>query len=930
APEAFGFLGSTRASVNVVEGARLATHGRKLDVVAGDLLMDDGVITSNGGDVRLVALGRPAAAREIPLQGSVADAGGDFGMSNLSVVEASALDDGQGGNIEVGAGSLGLAQSQIYSSALEGNAGNAGSVDVRVSGELVIADGSRIASDTYADGHAGNVTVRAGSLILFGGDSGFAAISSDSTGAGNAGTVSVTVSGEMAVLDRGKVSSDAYAGGSAGNVFVSAGSLLIDGGDVGISYISSDSVGFGDAGAVRVTVSGQMSMTNTAAVSSDTYSSGNAGSVTVRAQTLVMDADANISSDARSDGNGGRVDVGVTGDLIMSRRANITSNALAFGDAGNVLVSAGSLSMDAESHISSDSSGVGNAGTVDVQVAGALVMTDSSAISSNDRSSGRAGDVSVRAGALSLDASSILSEASGQGDAGSINVQVAGAMRLSGGSVVSSNTYSTGTGGDVSVTAGSLVLDERSKISSDARGDGYAGSVAVVVDGAMRVLNGSQVSSDTYSFGNAGNVSVQAGSLEVDGGGTFTYVSSDAVGGGEAGSVTVDVAGAVRVANGGSISSDTYSTGNAGNVTVLAGSLTVDGADSFAYISSDALGGGDAGIVTVHAAGAMSVLGGGTVSSDTRSFGRAGDVYVSAATLTVAGAGSAISSKAFDGSSGQTGIIGIAARESIALIDGGTLSIANAATVDDPSLLIPSVIGVGTPVLTLKNASITAASSGNVAASGIYLEIGEMLHLDPSSISTSANLGNGGAIVINAPRAVVVLDNSQITTSVSGLSGNGGDIAIDAKALVMNSGFIQANTAAPDASGGNVTINVQLLVPSGNSLFVGGDTPFAFEPGRFGLNVIQAAAPTGVSGQIDVTAPVLDISGSLSGLSVRAIDSGGLGRSPCRPGAGSSFVQTGRGGFPPSARGLLGAAPPPAAGPPAAQAVLPRLAAAPL
>ncbi|MBL8484789.1 MAG: filamentous hemagglutinin N-terminal domain-containing protein, partial [Rhodocyclaceae bacterium] len=46
APEAFGFLGSTRASVNVVEGARLATHGRKLDVVAGDLLMDDGVITS--------------------------------------------------------------------------------------------------------------------------------------------------------------------------------------------------------------------------------------------------------------------------------------------------------------------------------------------------------------------------------------------------------------------------------------------------------------------------------------------------------------------------------------------------------------------------------------------------------------------------------------------------------------------------------------------------------------------------------------------------------------------------------------------------------------------------------------------------------------------------------------------------------------------
>ncbi|MBL8474160.1 MAG: filamentous hemagglutinin N-terminal domain-containing protein [Rhodocyclaceae bacterium] len=915
APEAFGFLGAARATVNILDGAVLASAGQAMDIVAGDVHMDNGVIASDGGDVRVVALGRPGA-REVALGGAVGGAEGSLSMSNFSVIEASSLSGNQGGNIEVSAGTAALEQSQITSSALEGSDGDAGSVHVQIAGELVIADGSRIASDTYSWGNAGAVTVTAGSLRIEGGSAGFAAISSDSTDAGNAGPVTVTVSGDMQVLDRGKVSSDTYAGGAAGSVSVRAGSLSIDGGDVGLSYISSDSLGFGDAGAVSVVVSGAMSMSNTATVSSDTYSFGNAGSVTVSAGTLVMDTDAKVSSDARSDGDGGVVDVAVTGDLIMTNRANITSNAQAFGNAGNVLVRAGSLVLDAESHISSDSSGQGDAGTVDVRVDGALAVSGNSAISSNDTSDGRAGNVSVRAGSLSLDGSNILSEATGAGDAGSIYVEVAGDMRLVAGSVVSSNTYSVGTGGDVTVLAGSLTLDERSKISSDARGDGNAGSVSVQVDGAMSVLNGSQVSSDTYSFGDAGNVSVRAGSLVVDGGGTFTYVSSDAVGGGEAGSVTVDVAGAMRVANGGSVSSDTYSIGNAGNVTVWAGSLEVDGGDSFAYISSDALGGGNAGIVSAHADTAMSVLRGATVSSDTRSFGRAGDVYVSADTLSVSGAGSAISSKAYSGSSGQTGTLGIAVRGSVALADGGTLSIANDAEVDDPSLLTPSVIGLRAPVVTLKNASITAASTGNVSASSIYLEVGQMLWLDPSSISTSANLGNGGAIVINAPNAVVVLDNSQITTSVSGLSGNGGDIAIDAKGLVMNTGFIQANTAAPDASGGNVGINVQMLVPSGNSLFVGGDTPFSFEPFQFGLNVIQAAAPTGVSGQIDVTAPVLDISGSLTGLSVRAIDTGELGRSPCRPGAGSSFVQGGRGGFPPSARGLLGAAAPPDAGPP--------------
>ena len=100
---------------------------------------------------------------------------------------------------------------------------------------------------------------------------------------------------------------------------------------------------------------------------------------------------------------------------------------------------------------------------------------------------------------------------------------------------------------------------------------------------------------------------------------------------------------------------------------------------------------------------------------------------------------------------------------------------------------------------------------------------------------------------------------------------------------------------------------MQLLIPSGNSLFLGGSTVLPFLPGVFGYNVIQAAAPDGVSGTIAVTAPVLDISGSLTGLTARSINTGELGRSLCRLGAGSSLVQSGRGGFAPAARDFLGA-----------------------
>ena len=138
-----------------------------------------------------------------------------------------------------------------------------------------------------------------------------------------------------------------------------------------------------------------------------------------------------------------------------------------------------------------------------------------------------------------------------------------------------------------------------------------------------------------------------------------------------------------------------------------------------------------------------------------------------------------------------------------------------------------------------------------------------------------------------------------------GLAGNGGNIAIDADALILNTGFIQANTAADNASGGTVAIATRNLISSGNTLFLGGNTPYTYQPGIAGFNVIQAAAPTGVSGAVRTSSPVLDISGSLIGLTTQAIDAGGLGRSPCQVSGGSSLARTGRGGLPPSARDLL-------------------------
>jgi hypothetical protein len=121
----------------------------------------------------------------------------------------------------------------------------------------------------------------------------------------------------------------------------------------------------------------------------------------------------------------------------------------------------------------------------------------------------------------------------------------------------------------------------------------------------------------------------------------------------------------------------------------------------------------------------------------------------------------------------------------------------------------------------------------------------------------------------------------------------------------MQTGFIQANTTGAGASGGDVLIDVQNLVPSGNRLALGGTSAAVFDPNAFGLNVIQAAAPTGVSGTVDVTAPALDITSSLRGLSTEVVSFGALAKDLCRVGASSSLTPLGRGGQRATASGMI-------------------------
>src|SRR5205823_11456451 len=95
-------------------------------------------------------------------------------------------------------------------------------------GDVKIINGGLIGTDSFGAGKPGNVTVTANSLLIDGGSLKSIPGSSDITGisAGNGGSVTVR-SGDLTITGGGEISTVAEGTGDAGDVTVTANSLVI-------------------------------------------------------------------------------------------------------------------------------------------------------------------------------------------------------------------------------------------------------------------------------------------------------------------------------------------------------------------------------------------------------------------------------------------------------------------------------------------------------------------------------------------------------------------------------------------------------------------------------------------------------------------------------------------------------------------------------
>ncbi len=355
---------SAGSGLSIINGGKISSstfgvgQAGSVNVAAASMLLDNqgapggtGIVSETGGAGHAGSV-MVAAETDITIRGAARISSSSFSAGNAGGVKVSSA------TLSIEDTNPGQDASAIAS--ITRQTGNAGSVDVTVSGHLSIADGI-ISTSSQGSGQGGTVTVQAGSIEI--GNTGLnsgTGITANTSGSGNAGNLTVTAATTLSILNGGTISSSTLAEGKGGAVSVNAGSLLMDGrGSVFNTSIAGETYGSGNGGTVQVTVRDHLAILDQATISSSAYSSGNGGQVQVNAGSADLDnrggaQRGGIGSVAFSgSGAAGGVEVSVRGALTMSNGAEISANTATGGAAGSVRVDADSIALSSGASINS-------------------------------------------------------------------------------------------------------------------------------------------------------------------------------------------------------------------------------------------------------------------------------------------------------------------------------------------------------------------------------------------------------------------------------------------------------------------------------------------------------------------------------------------------------------------------------------------------
>jgi filamentous hemagglutinin family protein len=503
--------------------------------------------------------------------------------------------------------------------------------------------------------------------------------------------------------------------------------------------------------------------------------------------------------------------------------------------------------------------GLSASGTVNLQGDGSFSFPDGIARSDLslaegsivDVSSAIGGNIAVNARNLNLADKSILNAgiAPGLGEinarSGDIKISATDNISQSSGIQNRVNENARGNAGNIQVQTGSLQLTGGSFFSTSTFGLGNAGNIFIDASNDIRLdgLN-SRIASGTVlsSVGRGGEVKIRAESMQL----RDRAILNNSIGGiGDAGNIDIQTDGAIELINSNILNTvEENARGNAGDIKIRANSLSISDRGSIATLT---LGKGNAGNIDIQTDGAIELTGLRQGLDSTP------ELFAS------------IDSRANSNAEGNAGNIKIKGR-AVSITKGLALESSNFSLLEgkagDVSIdASDSVLISNSGINALREEGIGNAGNISINAKTIATKIGSFLD--------SSNLGEGDSGSISLRASSISLEDPFIRSQITGI-GNAGELNIEAEDSLSMTGT--PNSSEPTvtiatfgpSSGGNINLRARSItldnkvvvnastfdVGKGGNINVETDTLTATRGGRINANTSGA----GNAGNIKINA----------------------------------------------------------------------------
>lgn len=542
---------------------------------------------------------------------------------------------------------------------------------------------------------------------------------------------------------------------------------------------------------------------------------------------------------------------------------------------GNLLIRGGKLIATGGSLISNSRTGDGSGGQVDVRIDRGLHLFDSQ-IRSFAAATGNGAHIQIDAGGIILagpgtdfaGSVAVAVQPGASGNSGKLSIET-GRLIVARGGQLFSNTLGAGDAGPLRIRANQIFVDDLSEqlttgIFSNVQG-GSTGSARGITLEAREIYinNGGQITADTFSSGHGSNLSIDASLLRINRGNakTETGILQRSLSSGDAGGLDIH-SDRVSLFGGGSIMSNTFAEGSAGDVRITARRFVLDDKQSgftselSAGMQENSSGRGGDLFVDVRN---LRMFGAARISTDNFGTGRAGDVQVTSRIMTLDGEKSRLNPGIFatvqPGSPGGGGDLTVQAQEAslsgrfrissdvFGESSGGDVMV----EIDD--LRIDSR---GTTFASGIFANVRPGASGAAAAGDMFVT-SENLRIRNGGEISGSTFGDGaaGTVTVQADFLRINHGKGKIPTGIFAnvnpkARGDGGNLIVQSNELqIVSGGEISASTFSRGA-GGSIRIKADTL-----SLLRRGATE------KNGIFVDVNTDAVGHGGSIDVEAGTL-------------------------------------------------------------------------